>query len=270
MKELSKRGVQVIDDAAAADRVIDDCVVLVGDDEMNVCTDGLRAIEDRLIAGLTKPIDGPVSRHLNRKVSGALTRRLMYTSIRPNHVTAVTMLLGIASGFVVAMGGYWAGVAGAGLLQLQSVLDGTDGELSRLRFQGSKLGEWLDTLSDDLSNLSFLLGASYVASHDWVGKLGFIGAGLFLLTQPVLYYAIATVYRSGNLQAFQWDVGGGPFAKIEFCFKRDFFCLLFFALALLGWLDVAVVFFAGGTIVTAVVLAKQLAKWGFRRPSPRA
>ena len=36
---------------------------------------------------------------------------------------------------------------------LQSMLDGCDGELARVRFQQSKLGAWLDTFVDDVLNV---------------------------------------------------------------------------------------------------------------------
>jgi len=51
---------------------------------------------------------------------------------------------------LIATGGYAAAVAGFGLAQLQSVLDGCDGELARVRFQQSAIGEWLDTITDDV------------------------------------------------------------------------------------------------------------------------
>jgi CDP-L-myo-inositol myo-inositolphosphotransferase len=44
-------------------------------------------------------------------------------------------------------------VAGFACQQLQSILDGCDGELARVRMQQSKLGAWLDTFVDDVLNV---------------------------------------------------------------------------------------------------------------------
>ena len=44
-------------------------------------------------------------------------------------------------------------VAGMALEHMQSILDGCDGELARVRFQQSKLGAWLDTFVDDVLNV---------------------------------------------------------------------------------------------------------------------
>ena len=44
-------------------------------------------------------------------------------------------------------------VAGFACQHLQSILDGCDGELARVRLQQSKLGAWLDTFVDDVLNV---------------------------------------------------------------------------------------------------------------------
>ena len=51
------------------------------------------------------------------------------------------------------MGHYLPVVLGLLLEHTQSVLDGCDGELARVRFQQSKLGAWLDTFVDDVLNV---------------------------------------------------------------------------------------------------------------------
>lgn len=270
-KTLQRAGYALVEDPERADEVIPDCQVLVDGDRMHLCTDGVRAVEKRLLRALRKDVDGVISRTINRPISLAFTRLLMNTPIKPNHVTTVIMIIGIASGFVVAQGGYWAGVLGALLLNTQSVLDGTDGELARLRFQGSHFGQWFDTLSDDLSNLSFLVGATISASYEPVLFIGLAGIAAFVLTQAVVYYALVTVYGSGNLQHFEWALGesSGGLSKIEFLVKRDFFCFAFMLLAFLGrvGLDIAVVGSAAGALVTIVMLGRQLVRYGLTPPS---
>jgi phosphatidylglycerophosphate synthase len=272
LKTLERSGYRLVDDPASADRVVPDCRVLVDGDEMHLCTDGVKAVEKRLLGTLRKDVDGVISRTINRPISLAFTRLLMNTSIKPNHVTTVIMMIGMASGLVVAQGGYWAGVIGALLLNTQSVLDGTDGELARLRYQGSHFGQWFDTVSDDLSNLSFLIGATISATHEPILFIGLGAIAAFVLTQAVVYYALVTVYGSGNLQHFEWALGegsGGALSKIEFLVKRDFFCFAFFLLAFVGrvGLDIAVVGSAVGAFVTIAMLARQLVRYGLVPPS---
>lgn len=254
-----------IDDA---DEVALDCVIPVGDERMHLCEVGVAAVETALLRALRKDADGIVSRHLNRYVSLWITRRLMNTPVRPNHVTLIIAAFGIASGFVVALGSYWAAVAGALLLNAQSIFDGVDGELSRLRGHTSRLGEWLDTISDDLSNISFFTGATIAVGPGAIQWFGIAGIALFSVTQLAVYLALALVYRSGNLQRFQWDTGGawGRLGALEVIVKRDFFCLAFVVLALAGALQVAVAAMAIGALATAVTVAVTT----LRRRSERA
>ncbi|HSA59664.1 MAG TPA: CDP-alcohol phosphatidyltransferase family protein, partial [bacterium] len=188
---------------------------------------------------LRKPADGLVSRWLNRRISLAITRRLAGVPITPNQISIITMLLGLASGVAVARGTYTLGVVGAALLQLQSTLDGVDGELARLRSQCTRLGQWLDTLSDDFSEFSFLLGLTVASSSSGspgLATLGLLGLAAYAAAKSILYYLLATVFRSGNLQDFKWEVGGPRSwtAHIELLFKHDFLCLFFLVLALAG------------------------------------
>jgi len=78
---------------------------------------------------------------------------------------------------------------GAFLFQAQSVLDGCDGERAAFSHRGSRTGEWLDTVGDDLTNYGFFAGSAwglYKMSHNPLYLLagavtvvsGVIGSGL--------------------------------------------------------------------------------------------
>ena len=54
----------------------------------------------------------------------------------------------------------------------QSVLDGCDGELARVRFQQSKLGAWLDTFVDDVLNVLMTASAGIGLWRAGAGSLG--------------------------------------------------------------------------------------------------
>jgi phosphatidylglycerophosphate synthase len=209
---------------------------------------------------LRKPADGLVSRWLNRRVSLAITRRLAGIPITPNQISIFTMLLGMASGVAVAQGAYAWGVFGAVLLQLQSTLDGVDGELARLRSQCTRLGQWLDTVSDDLAEFSFLLGLTVATPSPTLKTLGLCGLAAYAAAKGVLYYFLATVFRSGNLQDFKWEVGAPRSwtSHIELLFKHDFLCLFFLVLALAGRPDLALLCLAFGSFAMLAKLLQQL------------
>jgi hypothetical protein len=56
-----------------------------------------------MFAKLTKKTDGPVSRHINRRFSKAITRLVMNFDVVPNHMTAIGLAVGLASAAVTAM-----------------------------------------------------------------------------------------------------------------------------------------------------------------------
>lgn len=217
---------------------------------------------------LRKPADGLVSRWLNRRISLAVTRRLANVPITPNQISIVTLLLGIASGVVVAQGTYALGIVGAALLQIQSTLDGVDGELARLRSQCTRLGQWLDTISDDLAEFSFLLGLTIASPTQGMKTLGFLGLTAYAVAKGILYTLLATVFRSGNLQDFKWEVGAPRSwtSYVELVFKHDFLCLFFLVLAVIGRLDLALYCLTFGSFAMLAKLLQQLLTKGVRPP----
>ncbi len=68
-----------------------------------------------------------------------IVNRICRTSIRPNHVTLLTMLIGIAVTALFATGHLWWGVALAYAIE---VLDGVDGKLARTKVETTTAGEW--------------------------------------------------------------------------------------------------------------------------------
>ncbi len=138
-----------------------------------------------LLNSLKKPLDGFVSRHLNRHISTTISSVLVTTGLRPNHLTLFIMLIGISSGVFAAMAEHWWSLVLAGLcFQGQSVMDGCDGELARLTYRFSKTGQWLDTIGDDLTNYAFYAG---------------LFVGIARITGEPLYYLIG-----GVTGLFQW------------------------------------------------------------------
>jgi len=226
------------------------------------------------LSALRKPADGLVSRWINRRISLAITRRIANLPITPNQISTFTLLLGIASGFLVAQGTYALMVAGAFLLQTQSTIDGVDGELARLRSQCSRLGQWLDTISDDLAEFCFLFGLTLATNSFHLKMLGYAGLIAYAVAKAILYYLLATVFRSGNLQDFKWEMGDDKSwtSNLELFFKHDFLCLFFLILALFNRLEWALIALAFGAFAMLGKLMHQMAtkQVSRRRPTPNS
>jgi phosphatidylglycerophosphate synthase len=109
----------------------------------------LRHAERWLLRGLIKDTEGFMSKHFERKISLAVTRRLVDTDITPNQMTAVSVAIGILGAlfFLSTMPLYQ--LTGALLFLLHSILDGCDGEIARLKYLESRFGGILDFWGDN-------------------------------------------------------------------------------------------------------------------------
>jgi len=107
-----------------------------------------------LWASLTSSTDGFVDKHFNRPVGRWLSKILVHTSVSPNQVSVVSILLGLVSAWLFARGNYRAALWGAMLLQVSAIVDCVDGDLARALFKESRLGKWLDIVGDQVVHIS--------------------------------------------------------------------------------------------------------------------
>jgi len=158
-----------------------------------------------LIRQMNKSFEGPVDALINWRFSMRLTRLLARRSlaVTPNHVTLVAIAVGLVAAALASRGGYaHLAVAGA-LLQLNSILDSCDGELARLRYQYSRLGQWLDNLSDDVVDNAFIVAVGVALGGSWEA-LGMAAAGGRLAVSLVTYVSVYRRTGTGDVFAFRW------------------------------------------------------------------
>ncbi len=217
-----------------------------------------KAAQRALLLSLRKPIDGLVARHINRYISLFFTKRLVGLGIRPNQLTVGIMAMGLLSGVLAAVAEpWWVLVLAALLFQGQSIFDGCDGEVARLTYRFSHLGQWLDTIGDDFTNYVFCLGLAVgqarLTGWTWL----YFAAGAVLLMQIVssgIMYRRMILMGTGDLLAVPVLVGGGGkgsnkvFNTLRQFFKRDAFVLIIALLAAFQLPLVAFVTMGLGTV----------------------
>lgn len=208
----------------------------------------LKYAEDYLFDSCRKWTDGFISRHLNRKISLAVTRLLVKTNLEANHVTGLTTLVGALSAVFVSRGDYLNVLLGAFLFQMASILDGCDGEMSKLKWTQSKFGQWLDTISDNITYVFFvvgvLIGVSKTGAHHTAVTAPLLLFGLAMSLLLAFVYLIRHT-NSGSLLVFQRQYREsapegplGHFLKFTyFMIKRDFFAFFFFVVAIMDGLE---------------------------------
>jgi phosphatidylglycerophosphate synthase len=143
--------------------------------------------------------------------------------------------------------------------------------MSRLTFRGSRLGEWLDTVGDDLTNYGYFTGASWGLYTATQNQLYLIAGAIILICGALssgIEYAYLIKIGSGDLLKYPLGIGKapggaedkGPLARavdaISPLFKRDTFVLLTLIGAALGLLQVMIVLFALGAISILIAVFK--------------
>jgi choline kinase/phosphatidylglycerophosphate synthase len=233
--------------------------------------ESLKHAEKLLFQTLRKPTDGWIAQNINRRISLTISRLLIRTNLSANHVTGLVTLVGVFSGLFVSTGRYRDMVIGGILFNLASILDGCDGEISKLKLSSSKTGEWLDTISDNLTYLVFLVGVTigtyrqgplpYVIFESAIALSGVV------LTLGLMFFYLIRYTNSGSLVTIQKDLNeedaksgsrgvSSWLGKIKFMMKRDFFALLFMILTLMNQPDwILHLCLIGANVTWMVVLA---------------
>jgi phosphatidylglycerophosphate synthase len=239
--------------------------------------------ERKLDRWLVKPTDGIYAR-LNRKISIPISRQLIKFPITPNMVSIFTLGVGIASAGFFAYGGYWSTLLGAFLCLFASILDGSDGEVARLKLQESDFGCWLETMCDYAFYLFLLVGMTIGQWRSSGTRTYLVYGGLLLFGALASFLALGWERRrlaSGRpeqlLKIWQGHAESRPSnpflyfgRRLEFIVRRCFFpyALLFFALSNL--MSVAFVLSViGANLVWPIALYSSHAFAGGRTSAPR-
>jgi phosphatidylglycerophosphate synthase len=138
--------------------------------------------ETKLVAALpsqTEERDGFLARHLDRRVSRLVSKRLAHTRIAPNQITLTGVTIGLIGAVLLSRPGYWPPLIGSLLFLFFAVMDGVDGEVSRLRLLDSRFGYYLDMITDNIVNVAIFSGIALGLYHD-------TGDGIYLKILLVL------------------------------------------------------------------------------------
>ena len=99
----------------------------------------------------------PLVRHLSYR----LTPLLLKTSVTPNQITTVSLLLGLVCAVCFTQGSWITGIIGGLLMVASYTFDNCDGEVARIKNMSSEFGAKLDDMSDWMVDVSFFLALGY-------------------------------------------------------------------------------------------------------------
>ena len=138
--------------------------------------------------------DGFYSVFFLRKFSKLLTWLAVRVNATPNQVTLISFAIGLYSALCFTKGTFSQTLLGAALLQLSIIVDCVDGELARYTRKFSKLGAWLDAVTDRVKEYMVFLGLAIGAEKS--GQDLWIPAIVMMLIQTFRHLSDYNFARS--------------------------------------------------------------------------
>jgi phosphatidylglycerophosphate synthase len=178
--------------------------------------------ERRLYADLGSAIDTRLDRLVHRPLSRHLTRVAVTLGLSPNLISLVNLALGLLAVSLVAKATVGSTLLGIVIYYVSAVLDHVDGEVARLTYAESRLGEWLDVTVDNLVHALMAVAMGMAAEH-------VAGTGRALGVAMAIGFALSALAAkmSGNGE-------GVPRALTRLGNRNGFYVLLLLFLALLA------------------------------------
>lgn len=235
------------------------------------------AAEWALCRGLTTSYQGVFDALINGRLSIPISRLLSYTPVRPNHVTFVASLIGLTAGGLLLGGEAWRVALAGLLLQAQIVLDCVDGQLARMRFQGSNFGQWFDNVADDVIDITFVVCAGLALGGAWA-TVGLAAGAARAWGQGLLFHEVYRRTGTGDVFSFRiWFEREQASADEVFdrrnvanylraLGRRDGYVFIWMLLCLCGQLEVVVVY---GAVLSAMIGVLMTLHLFLRKPLPR-
>ena len=157
---------------------------------------------------LAKPeSDGAFCYHIQRRISVWFSIRLA-RHIGPSAATGLDLFFGVAAAAMVLMGHWGWGVV---LIQMFGIFSCVDGEIARIQGRSSRIGDFLDTLTDRVTEV-LLVAAIAISLCDRVDPVTALSAGLALLGAVFMLTTSSEKFRSA------WQMGY-PKRKLERLFS---------------------------------------------------
>ncbi len=179
------------------------------------------------------------------RLARRIARPLAAMRVHPNHVTAASMLLGLAAAAGYASGSPRGMGWGAVLYVLSAVLDHVDGEVARLTGTSSAAGQTFDRVADLVVRFTLFAGMGVGLR---VSPLGLPGVA-FGVAAGLAFVAIFGL-RGATARLRGWDAVGQPTAA---GFDLEDILYVIAPLTWLGWL--------GPFVVAAGIGAPLFALW---------
>jgi len=200
-------------------------------------------IDQPVISHSDSPI---IDRYIIRKISGFITGFLVRTPITPNHVTIISLVIGIASALFFSHGAHKYTIIAGVLYFVSTVFDQCDGEVARHKQMQSDFGRIFDIIVDSIVNAAITIGIT-IAIYKTNGSGLTIVAGLLAMMGIVISLLLTTYFSSENTN------NTGTKEMLEKLNNKDFFYIIMLASVIFNQMIWFLLIMAIGTNIYWVV-----------------
>lgn len=139
-------------------------------------------------------------------------------NIKPDQVSVAAMFLGAAGGILFGFGTLTSVVTGACLYFLSNVLDCADGQIARLKRNGTKVGRIVDGFIDYIVSIFIFCGIAFGLSKQFSAHEISLYGNSFLQWNPYWYVWIISIAGgiSSAFQAFYFDFYRNKYLEVVF------------------------------------------------------
>lgn len=170
---------------------------------------------------------------LHRMFSLPISRQLCKTFLTPNQISVLFCFISFIGACFIISGNTFLYYLGILMQPFAMVIDCCDGEVARLKQQYSSIGEWVDTICDNLATLFFISAISIVNyninTSEFNYYLGYFSVILYLVSIILMFLVQLTLEK------------GGSFKEINKKFKNDGSRLKIFLAAIMERTSITIV-----------------------------
>ena len=140
------------------------------------------------------------------------------TNLTPDQVSITALLIGSAAGIMFGFGEYSYLLIGACLYFISNVLDCADGQIARLKKNGTKVGRVVDGFVDYVVSIFIFLGIAFGLSGQFRHFEINLWGNAILQWNPVTYIWVLSILGaiSSAVQAFYFDFYRNKFLEIVY------------------------------------------------------
>ena len=223
--------------------------------------------EKHLLRGLIKDEEGFMSRHFDRSISLAVSRRLAGTSVTPNQMTYFAVLIGVVGAPFFLSSRPSVQVIGGILFLLHSILDGCDGELARLKFQESRWGGVLDFWGDNVVHIAVFaamgMGLARRLGQPWPAWCGIVSVLATIASAYTVYRRTMMGPKEGPLYTSVATHSDSVLSRLTDAVSRRDFIYLILIMSIFGVADWFVI--SSTIMIPLYFLALLVIAWNDRR-----